>query len=120
MADFSGLVQSFATPGVKLRRFMQQSVDEITGRFNDPSYTDTVLTACLQRPNGRQLQRLPENQRADEVIRIDTATLLRTANPAKNQLADQILYNGEVFEVHVVTDYVQHANYCQALAVKVG
>ncbi len=120
MADFQGLVESFATPGVYLRRFAAQTLSDTTGRYNDPTYTDRPFVACLQRPNGRQLQRLPENQRADEVIRIDSSTLLRTANNVTGVPADRILYNGEVFEVHVITDWVQHANYCQALAVKVG
>ncbi len=120
LADFASMIADFATPGVKLRRFKAQSLSSTTGRYDDPTYTDTPIEACVQRPNGRQLRNLPENQRTEEVIRIDTAVTLRTASVAKGTPADRIVYNSDVYEVQVITDYLQHANYCQALAMKVG
>ncbi len=120
LADFEGMIESFATQGVRLRRYAAQTLSSTSGRFSDPGYTDETIVAVIQRPNGRQLQLLPENQRTEEVIRIDTSRLLRTAKPSSNQLADRILYNSDVYEIQTITDYVAQANYCQALAVKVG
>jgi hypothetical protein len=120
IADFSGMIASFATPGVQLRRYNTQTLSATTGRFNTPTFSDWTITACIQRPNGRLLQRLPENQRAEEVIRIDTDIKLGTADPVTGRPADQILYNGEAYDVQAVTDYLAHGNYCQALAVRVG
>jgi hypothetical protein len=120
IADFASMVESFATPGVRLRRFSAQTLSDTTGRYNEPSYSDSIITACIQRPNGRLLQRLPENQRTEEVIRVDTAIKLRTADVTRGTPADQIHYNGDVYEVQQITDYLQHANYCQVLAAKVG
>jgi hypothetical protein len=119
ITDFAGIVERFATPGVRLRRYRAQTLSSTTGRFDDPTYSDTYITACVQRPNGRQLRQLPENQRHEEVIRVDTSTELRTANPAKATQADQILYNHDTYEVQKVIDYAAHANYYSVLAVKV-
>lgn len=120
IADFASMIEGFATPGVRLRRFSPQTLSSTTGRYDDPAYTDRTITACIQRPRGRELQRLPENQRTEEVIRVESSTLLRTADVTKGTPADRVLYNSEVYEVQVLTDYLQHANYCQALAVRVG
>jgi hypothetical protein len=120
MADFSGMITGFATPSVTLRRYVAQTLSTTTGRFNDPSSSDTALVASVQRPTGRQLQLLPENQRTQEAIAVYTSTLLRTAKPASNLLADRIVYGGDVYEVQTLIDWVPAGNFCQALAVKVG
>lgn len=66
------------------------------GIYADGSASTFTIYASVQPLKGLEIMLLPENRRLSQAVKIFTSTLLNitsTANP------DQILYNGNYFEV---------------------
>ncbi len=122
MTDFSSMIADpfFASSNVTQRRFTAGTLSTTTGRFASPTSADTAIVACVQRPSGRQLQLLPEGQRADESLIVYTATSCRTADVASQLLADHILFESVAYEVQAVSDWQPHGNFYQLVCRKVG
>lgn len=121
MSDFSAMIANFATPGVSRRRFTSPgTLDTTTGYFADMSYADTTIVASVQRPSGKQLQLLPEGQRADESLIAYTAADVRTADVPNQLQADQLLYNGFAYEVQSVSDRLPSGNFLRLVCKKAG
>lgn len=91
----TGAIGSFATGTYTLVR---SSVGTYTrGRYGAGASVSSTITACVQPITGRDLQALPEGQRADETRVIYTTTELRTRHPSSDP--DRVIIDSEAWEV---------------------
>lgn len=74
----------------------------------------------IQPLSGRDLQRLPEGDRATEQFWYFTSTRLQTADAASGQVADVVDVGGESFEVQSVEDWSASGSFYRARISKVN
>lgn len=86
------------------------------GRYQDPGYTETVITANVQPANGIELQDLPEGRHGRDTIKIYTAVELKTVDDQSRTQPDQIKYDGKTYQIDRVWNRTSHF---KALATKV-
>ena len=115
MDDMSDVVDSFATDSYVVTRRSPSTYTN--GRLNAP--TDTLLTilASVQPAEGRDLQRLPEGNRTQEVRAIYTSTELFTQGPGQDP--DILAIEGYAYEVQRVEQFGMVGKYFKALALKI-
>jgi hypothetical protein len=90
----------------------------IKGRYFPAAITAIPFKGALVPVTGKDLLRLPEGLRTQEVIRIFSQQEIRTARePSKNE-ADEIYYRGEFWEVQNVSDWTDQGAFFDSLATK--
>lgn len=120
MIDLSLALSTFAVPGgiTVLRREPGTIVD---GRYVETEPVETQgVQASVQPSPQEDLELLPEGARSSKAITIWTPFALRTVEQATGRPADQVVYEGETFEVHHVRDWGVVAGYRKAVAVRMG
>lgn len=81
---------------------------------------DTTIRAAVQPASGRQLERLPEGLRSAVTKVAYTFADLRTADQATAQQPDEMVVDGEVFQVERVVTYDDTWPVTEAYLQKVG
>lgn len=76
------------------------------------------IRACVQPVSGRDLQRVPEGWRTQELITLFTPTELRTKTGMNEP--DVVTVNGVAYQVQQVERWAELGNYWRVLAMKVG
>lgn len=76
------------------------------------------IRACVQPVSGRDLQRVPEGLRTQELIALFTPTELRTKTGTNEP--DTVAVNGVTYQVQQVERWAELGNYWRAIAMKVG
>lgn len=76
---------------------------DAAGRAIDPAPGATFsIVASVQPISGEELKRLPEGERSEDLRELYTTAELHTANPAAGTRADEVIIEGEAFEVERV------------------
>lgn len=115
--DLSPTVLDLASGTYTVTRYSGAGGYGSDGIFAAPATSTFTIEASVQPVRGRELQRLPEGLRSEEVRAIFTPTALRCAAPG--QLPDRISIGGESWQVEVVEDWSDLGNYYRAVARKV-
>lgn len=92
-----------STEPVTLRRRTSTTTWGSDGRPAAPSTADSTIEASVQPLGERELQNLTEGQRQRSPRRIYTTTALQTADPDTDLDADEIIIDGETFQVQSIT-----------------
>ncbi len=79
--------------------------------------TEFEIDAAIVPASNKDLQRLPEGERSGDVVKILTATELRTAESSASRLSDRISYLGRTYEVEDVDVW---PGFYDAIARRVG
>lgn len=79
-----------------------------------------ATTGSMQPLSGRDLQRLPEGDRATEQLWYFTTTRLQTAEVDTGQVADVVDVDGEAYEVQTVENWQASGNFFKARLSKVN
>jgi hypothetical protein len=90
-----------------------QNGDPVTG-----STGTLTIRACVQPIMGRDLMRMPEGWRTQELLAIFTTTELFTKASANEP--DTISVNGVNYQIQQVERWADLGNYWRAVAMKVG
>lgn len=96
---------------VTLRRFAAGT--RVLGRWAPGAFTDSALSCTVAPATGKDLLKLPEGDRTQEVKHVFSQTMLQL-EPSP----DQIVYRGIVYELRTVEDWRDHGGFVHALAVK--
>lgn len=88
------------------------------GRLEASDTTTLEISACVQPAEGRDLQKLPEGERAREAKLIFTETALRVRGSGHG--ADLVSIDGDTYEVFKAERWAELGNYYRALALKTG
>jgi hypothetical protein len=116
---FAGTLARLCTNVYTVTRAGAGSYDT-NGRFTAPSVSTFQINASIQPTAGRDLMRLPEGLRTQELISVWSLTPLQTASaPASNQ-ADIISYGGLNYQVQTVLDWSESGGFGKYIAQKVG
>lgn len=95
----------------------------VDGLWVAPSSTQTdTIPALVTKASGRDVDKLPEGQRARDVIRVSLdadGPVLRTSDRAAGINADRVIWRGSTYEVVHVQD-VSSYGYRRALCAMVG
>lgn len=114
--DFSSVVLSFASSYTVIRR--SPSAFGSDGRLDAPSTSTLSVRACVQPVTGRDLQRLPEGLRTQEILAVYSMTELYTQGTS--QAPDLISIDGDSYEVQSVERWGNLGAYWKAIVLKVG
>jgi len=87
---------------VTLRRYGAVTRDSGGYATALPTPTETTIYAAVQPMKGRDLQILPEGERAKDYRKFYTYSEVRTSVQATGEPADRIVYGGIVYEVQQV------------------
>lgn len=90
------------------------------GRYREGTPSTLSIRAVIQPVRGRDLLRLPEGQRTEEMIAIYTETELQTASAPGGGTADVVSYRGKSYQVQTVEAWNELGNFYKAIAAKVG
>lgn len=75
------------------------------GVWSVDSSSTIAVKASASRAKGLELERLPEGQRNQSVLRLLTLTEILAADGESGQMADVLAYDGDNWEVRSVTDW---------------
>lgn len=115
--DLSSVIASFATGTYTVTRRGTQSADT-NGRVTSNSGSSLSISAVVTPVSGRDLQRLPEGFRTQELRSIFTTTELKTTDGSNE--ADVVSIDGALWQVQSVVPWSVLGNYWQAIAMRVG
>lgn len=85
-----------------------------------PTATTFPIRASIQPVSGRDLLRLPEAMRTEQLISIWTATPLQTASAPSGNYPDVVTYMGLSFECQTVLDWSESGDFFKVIAQKIG
>ncbi|MFB6371623.1 MAG: hypothetical protein ABEN55_00575 [Bradymonadaceae bacterium] len=74
------------------------------GHYQEGSPTTTTIQAYVEPADGSEAERLPEGQRSRVRYFISTTDDIRGIDQKADEPADEIVYNGEVFEVSSLSE----------------
>lgn len=114
--DLSAVIDALQTGTYTVTRPAASSYT--AGVLDTPGTSTLTITACVQTATGRDLKRLPEGRRTDELKAVFTATQLHTQE--SGQGADLISIDGDMYEVQTVERWDTSGAYFKALALKAG
>ena len=113
--DLRGVLDKFRQPMVVIRRTPGNYDQE--GVFQEAEPIRRTIHGVIQPLTGREIQRLPENQRVSGLNTLWTEFSLKLgAGPEEN--ADQIECNGNLFEVEKQEDWSFHGCFSKYLIRK--
>lgn len=117
--DLSGAVLNFATGTYTVTRPVARANPVGTdGRYDAPSSSTTfTIRAGVFPLTGRELDRLPEGLRHEEVRQVFCVERLQTVEA--DQEPDVIAIDGASWQVEAVQDYSASGNYFRALVRKI-
>lgn len=115
--DVSGVIASLASGTYTVTRTAAAGI--VKGRATPGATTTISIVASIQPVTGKDLKRLPEGLRTEDLIAGWTSTELRTAAVA-GVYADKITYLGGSYEVQKVESWDETGNYFKFIAMKVG
>lgn len=113
-------ISRFASGTYAVTRSAAGSFNATTGVYAPGSTSTIQVPASIQPLGGRELLRLPEEERTKERIVIFTAVELFTSSPAAGTVGDVVAYNGKNFEVQTVERWAELGAYWKVIAAKVG
>lgn len=118
MIDLSDALSAFAVPGgITVRR--RSPGTTVDGRYTEGAVEETEGVEATVQPAGTEdLEMLPEGLRTSKSITVWSAFEFATAE--QGAVPDQVVYRGEVFDVHAVRDWDIVGGYRKAVAVRVG
>lgn len=113
-----GVIGEFATGTYEVTRAAARVIDS-DGRVGAASPSTFEVRASIQPPNGRDLQRLPEGERTDEMLMVYCAEELRTRRADAEP--DKISIRGEDYEIRRVEQWDAFGEvHWRAWAAKIG
>lgn len=115
----SDVILEFAVPGgVTLKR--DPGGTWANGRYT-PGTRSTVVgvMASFQPLRGREIELLPEGDRDKRSGKVYTYTELKSTDRAAELMADQIIFDGDTWEVRSVEKHT-YGGYWKAIVVRVG
>lgn len=105
--DIAALIESFITQGGTYSVQRRQNTGFSRGIANAPTLSTLTIRACVQPATGKDLLRLPEGRRSNETRALFTTTQLYTGDIASAFQADQVIIDGDPWEVQHVEDWNQ-------------
>lgn len=117
LPDLSGVIDSFLTGTYTVTR-QSASAYGSDGRLDAPTTSTLSVDACVQPVGGRDLQRLPEGLRTEELLAMYTATELKTQGSGQDP--DLVTIDGASWEVQRVERWLELGNYWKCILLKVG
>lgn len=116
MDDMSDVVESMFTDFYTVTRRSPSAY--VAGRLQPATTSTLTISACVQPIAGIDLQRLPEGMRIDGALSLWTTTPLFTKGAAQDP--DQMVVEGETFEVATVEPWGVVGNYYKAVLQRMG
>lgn len=115
----SDVVQEFAVPGgITIKRHTGGT--RTGGRYTpDARSTTAGVVASFQPLRGREIEMLSEGDRDKRSGKLYTETEIKSADRTAQLLADQILFDGDTWEVRSVEKHF-YGGYWKAIVVRVG
>ena len=115
----SGVPAEFAvTGGITIKRDPGGSWSN--GRFTPGARSTTAgVVASFQPLRGREIELLPEGDRDKRSGKVYTATELKGADRTAGTMADQIVFDGDTWEVSSVEKHT-FGGYWKAIVLRVG
>ena len=94
----------------------------VSGRWVEGATSVLSITASVQPDRARpdELLHLPEADRAREAIRLYTTATLRTSDESAGIQADEVVWEGEQWEVHKVESWPLNMTHQKVLALRVA
>lgn len=90
------------------------------GRFTPGVRTNTAgVVASFQPLRGKEVEMLPEGDRDKRSGKLSTATEIKSADRDSQLMADQIIFDGDTWEVRSVEKH-HFGGYWKAIVVRVG
>ncbi|MEA3330609.1 MAG: hypothetical protein U9Q29_02825 [Campylobacterota bacterium] len=102
---------------VVLKRQSPGDYDE-NGNWMDGAITRTNILGVVQSLNSDELLILPQGDKTKETVKIHTKTVLKSANEFTKTKADNIEYQGSVWNVSAVNNRNTIGNYYKAILVR--
>ena len=116
--DLSEAVESCSV-SVEVTRWLASPV--VRGRKQGKTASEVFpMMASVQPMGPKQLQRLPEGSRTEGAITLHSSKRLLTLQTEIGQQADNVLYNGENYQVQSVEDWFDLGGYYLASATRVA
>lgn len=110
--DLSSVIASFSTGTYEVQRPLGESTYDLNGRIVEPTFDELEVTACVQPTSGADLRRMPEGLQTEEVKTVWA--------PFKFLVRDQVVIDGEPWEVQRVERWAELGNYWRAFATKLN
>ena len=100
-------------------------IKRASGSYVDGSWvagadTDINADACVQPTRGKDLEKLPEGQRASVIYTIYLENEVFTARQSSAQTSDRIEWRGAVYQIEHVEPWFICASYSKAYMRRVG
>lgn len=114
--DLSSVIESFASTYTVTRS--SASAYGADGRLDAGTTSTLTVRAVVQPVTGRDLKRLPEGLRTDDVRQVFTATELKTQGAGQDP--DSIAIGGEDYEVQTVERWADLGGYWRAIVMRKG
>ena len=109
-----------AVHAITVRRFGGGAVDPSTGFYGGEVFADTPTTAVVQPSTPKETEKLDELERTKEAITLYTRAALLTSDVSTAGKADEITWKGKTYEVQIVEDWTDQAQYALAIATRIG
>lgn len=113
------VVRELGGSGAVLRRFGPGGYND-SGRYIETPPYDMPLTASVQPVMPRRAIGRPEGAATSEEIEIYSTKELMTHRVSSSGKADHILWQGQTYEVHTVSDWRTQAGYYRSVAKRLG
>lgn len=112
--DMTDVLEELATGTYEIRPG-GTPVDDGSGKFTTPAVPAVPDVLCsVQEVPGIKGEQPPEGERQTDTRLVVTAYALKAADTATGKLADQIVIDGEVYEVTDVAPWQHASNVCAA------
>lgn len=103
---------------ITLRRTTSTTTWGSDGRPAAPTTSDSTIMASVQPLGEQELQNLPEGQRQRSPRRVYTTVALQTADPDTDTDADQLVIDGEAYQIQSVTRHRSVIPHYRGLALR--
>lgn len=105
---------------ISVRREAPGSWSESTGTWTSGSVSTISMSAIVQPAQPREVEALPEAERAKDAIRVFTITALQISSIDGSVRSDRLTWNNRTYEVVKLEDREDQAGYFKAIATLVG
>jgi hypothetical protein len=109
-----------ASDAVLVSRRDPGAYDPLTGLWTRGVASEFTVDAHVQPATRRDVDLLPEGERAREAIAVYTPAELRTSEVALGLEADTLAWSGRTWEVRRLEDWSAQAGYYRAVAVRLA
>ena len=116
MIDISDVVAELADTAVTRRRYAAGTT--ANGIYTPGAATDTTVMACLQVPDPRTMQLLPEGFRSRARWLMHTVADVRTGSDGQGVLPDKVIFDGVTYEPVDVRNYGYHGGFRRLVLVE--